>query len=197
MESTVVKLQGMVTAATGGNKIAQDSAKGQLRPWLGIDGEIKPIQTSLTQEDRPTIVGQIEYSLKNYGHSPAIRVGIDFSFSDHYMRRPVAAIYTESRACEKADGQSLGSGDTVNFRSIFPGDSPRLHSYPDPVSPTTSNPVRWLVGCIAYQFGKPATIYHTSVLYRLIFSKDSATSERGVQYHPIERFELIDTQMDP
>jgi hypothetical protein len=148
MANQVTKLQAgveqtakLVQASEIANSNSTQATEAQTRPWIGIEGD-----------------PGISVVLKNFGHSPAIKVFVNFRHD---------ALYTpiSPKLCEDADKRLDASLDPTRKEfpsrdfAIFPGathtETPLIHDG-DAV-----------IGCIAYT-GMTAGIppYHTIIVYR-------------------------------
>ncbi len=71
-----------VKAAQGANQIASDNLTISQRPWLGVDGIptiVVPLKVNKLTEDQAKLDSSVAVSVKNFGNSPALGVGVHFN----------------------------------------------------------------------------------------------------------------------
>jgi hypothetical protein len=166
------------------NDITERAMDAQTRPWVGIVGnDIKP-----SNKESSPAAPSVEFFLKNYGRSPANRIGIVFFLGSGH--RPNSPSMTS--VCQQADEQSvsLAIEESNIHLSIFPDDVAPIRKEANYQSPASPMNVQWLIGCIAYQAAGRDLHHHTRVRYR-VQSNETTTPNNGIR--PIASFELMDT----
>jgi len=140
-------------ASESANKLATDLFKLQNRPWVGVDGEVG--------FDNDTVPQRANYTLKNFGNSPAFNVSM---LIEPQLFFPASTL-NESQITESITRQcQIAEQDVSTARAtvlLFPGDkTPKSWTLGD----RYIKGFLVLSGCVAYK-DRDGRLHHTGLCH--------------------------------
>jgi len=162
------------------NELTQETLWRQNQPWVGIPGPISPSGNS-----------QIEWTIRNYGTSPARRIVVDA----YAIEEKIARTWKTMRPCNDSALESIND-PSQQANVLFPSDKLTGSSIvKENVQITQGH--RFIAVCVTYQgrdfafvdaHGWPTRIYNTKYIY--IGKTKNGLDATPVE--PIDHFELRD-----
>lgn len=177
LRETATQTANIVANTKKANEIAQKATGFQTRPWVGIEMNTNDV-TVTADSDPHDFMLKADFSLLNYGTSPALHLATSFrQTQDIGPPRERNAF-----SCEKAVDAS--QDPSAATQSVFPHQPiPRTESIPFHVP--TGYPTIALVGCVAYQGIAEKEIHTTTIMFRFSVKRTEngfETDGLGVRY---------------
>lgn len=212
-QTTATNTSQQIATAQTANTIAQKALEAQTRPWIGIDGDISPVEgtqevwpeVGLPSSDNPLHESiDLTFKLRNYGASPATKIATRFLLSEGHA---LEEQFHKSKICEGLYSYS-NVPDYRNLISVFPKDltdeqkatadscwdRPGLGSGRKYcVQPRL---VTLFVGCIGYEDtnGHP---HLTRLLYNVLRDEtEESRTPNNIPYRKITGFKLMYSSTD-
>jgi hypothetical protein len=168
LEAGVQQTTILAGAAKTSNEISKQAMETQTRPWVGISDVTFVVEPGKENSWRSIVSASMTSTVRNYGATPAHKVGIYFEAFEAikaygqwpYITRPM---------CEKAEQE--GGRDIPMHpsypESIFPDAKGVKISDSVSVRKGTQWPDTNILGCIAYQSTFNESWHHTRFMYGL------------------------------
>ncbi len=186
--TTLGEMQDQIKTVRWANTIAQQALEAQTRPWIGIPDTVKigdkPSQLESAARKQHSETARISFSFKNYGKSPAMRIGAKFFLvwtnKDFHFQ--------ETKVCELAS--NFAPRHHAEGLTVFPEETTEPQTSDAETLNPTGRQMDFLIGCIAYTGPSGGQTYYTRLVYRVNRDKN-VIQESGMNYQPISGFDLI------
>jgi hypothetical protein len=156
---------------TESNRLTRQSIEASQRPWLGRDGKPEVVLQILPDS---MVTGTVGVPIKNFGPSPALRVGLG---AYPWIRIGGDSNKAREEACKLADAWVREVSE-----SVFPQQTKKLSTpVTSQVNGVEKAPMVLISGCIAYrdQFDTTKTTHHTTFCVFGSFSNLESLSSCG------------------